>query len=218
MTGWSNRARIDGRGAPVTEPQQTAARRASVSPAADTRPLAPEGFEGFFSTSFRELVRTAMTAGAKQEEAEDAAAKTLTEMLPAWPIPGNPLAYARQAAVHNFIKDKTRGNRRVAQRLIDRGHVPHQEGAEDGQLTVWEDDRWVADVLSVLPPEQRRVMECIAQGLDREEIAEALGKSRAAVRRSLCDARARLAELLNPDGEPRQPSPATARSSREEAR
>jgi RNA polymerase sigma factor (sigma-70 family) len=201
----------------VTEPQQAVA-RAGVSPAADTRPPAPEGFEEFFRTSFRELVRTAMIAGAKLEEAEDAAAKTLAEMLPIWPVPGYPLAYARRAVVNNFIKDKTRGNRRVAQRLIDRGHVPHQEGAEDGQLTAWENDQWVADVLSVLPPEQRKVMECIARGLDRKEIAEELGKSEAAVRRNLCDARARLADLLNPDGEPRQPSPTTAHSSREEAR
>jgi RNA polymerase sigma factor (sigma-70 family) len=201
----------------VTEPQQ-AGTRASASSAAEPRPLAPEGFEEFFRTSFPELVRTAMTAGAELEEAKDAAAKTLAEMLRLWPVPGYPLAYARRAVVNNFIKDKTRGNRRVAQRLIDRGHVPHHEGAEDARLTAWEDDQWVADVLSVLPPEQRKVMECIARGLDREEIAEELGKSRATVRRNLCDARARLAELLNPDGEPRQPNPATARSSREEAR
>lgn len=201
----------------MTEPQQTDA-RAGASPAADTRPLAPEGFEDFFRESFRELVKTAMTAGAKPEEAEDAAAKTLAEMLPAWPIPGYPLAYARRAVVNNFIKDKTRGNRRVAQRLIDRGHVSHQEGAEDGRLTAWEDDQWVADVLSVLPPEQRKIMDCIAKGLDREEIAEELGKSRATVRRSLCDARASLTKILNPDGELRNPSPTTARSSREEAR
>lgn len=201
----------------MTEPLPAEA-RASASPAPEPRPLAPEGFEEFFRASFRELVRTAMTAGAKPEEAEDAAAKTLTEMLPAWPVPGYPLAYARRAVVSNFIKDKTRGNRRVAQRLIDRGHVPHQEGAEDARLTAWEGDQWVADILGVLPTEQRKVMECIAQGLDREEIAETLGKSRATVRQSLCSARARLAELLNPDGERRQPNPATARSSREEAR
>jgi RNA polymerase sigma factor (sigma-70 family) len=201
----------------VTESQRAVA-RAGASPAGNTRPPAPEGFEEFFRTSFRELVRTAMIAGANLEEAEDAAAKTLAEMLQIWPVPGYPLAYARRAVVNNFIKDKTRGNRRVAQRLIDRGHVSHREGVDDGQLTAWEDDQWVADVLSVLPPEQRKVMECIARGLDRKEIAEELGKSEAAVRRNLCDARARLADLLNPDGESRQPSPTTARSSREEAR
>lgn len=201
----------------MTEPQQDEARD-SASPAAEVRPLAPEGFEEFFKASFRELVKTAMIEGATPEEAEDAAIKTLAEMLPSWPIRPNPLAYARKAVVNNFIKDKTRGSRRVVQSLIDQGHVPRQEGAEDDQLTAWEDVQWVASVLSILPPEQRKVMELIARGFDREEIAEELGKSRAAVRRSICDARPRLAEFLNPDGELRQPGPATARSPRKEVR
>jgi DNA-directed RNA polymerase specialized sigma24 family protein len=210
-------ARIDGRAFPVTELQQDGT-RASASPAAEPSPFAFEGFEEFFRASFREVVRTAMIAGAKPEEAEDAAIKALGEMLPAWPLPGCPLAYARRAAVSNFIKEKTRGNRRVAQRLIDRGHVPHQEGAEDARLTAWEVDQWVADVLGILPPEQRKVMECIARGLDRKEIPGELGKSGVTIRQNLCSARARLAELLNPDGEPRQPSPAKARSPREGVR
>lgn len=201
----------------MTEPQQAEA-RVCASPPTDPRPLAPEGFEEFFRTSYRELVRTAMTAGASLEQAEDAASETLAEMLPKWPVRPYPLAWARRAVLSNFIKDKTRGNRRVAERLIQRGHVPRQEDMEDGRLTEWEDSQWVAGVLSFLPPAQREVMECIARGLDREEIAGKLGKSRDTVRQNFCYARARLAEILNPDGEARQPSPATARSSREEAR
>jgi len=202
----------------LVEPQQAAAQAVAASPAADARPPAPAGFEQFFRASFPELVRTAMTAGATPEEAEDAAAKTLAEMLPAWPVGDKPLAYARRAVVHNFIKDKTRGSRRVAQRLVDRGHVSHQEGAEDSRLTALEDDEWVADVLSILPPAQREVMECIARGLHRDEIAETLGKTKEAVRRNLCDARACLAEVLHPDGERKQPGHTTARATREEAR
>ena len=198
----------------MTELQQDRT-RASASPAADPSPLAPEGFEDFFRAHYRDLVRTVMTVGAKPEEAEDAAAKALIEMLPAWPMPGCPLAYARRAVVSNFIKDKTRGNRRVARRLSDRGHVPHQEGVEDTRLTAREDEQWVADVLRLLPPEERKVMACIAEGLDREEIAEKLGKSRATIRQSLRSARRRLIELLSPNGEPRQPSPATACSPQE---
>jgi len=158
-----------------------------------------------------------MIAGATLEEAKDAAAKALAEMFLHWPVPGDPLAYARRAVVHNFIKDKTRGNHRVARRLVERGHVLHQEGFEDSRLTAFEDDEWVADVLSILPPAQREVMECIAKGLDRDEIAEALCKSKEAVRRNLCDARARLAEVLHPNGEHKQPHRTTARSAREEA-
>lgn len=197
---------------------QPAAVRAVVSPAADTRPPAPEGFEEFFRASFRQLVKTAMIWGATAEEAEDAASRTLAEMLPAWEAGKYSLAFARKAVVHNFIKEKTRGIRRVAQRLIDRGHVPHLEGVEDGRLHEWEDEQWVNDILSELPKAQREVMECIAKGMERDEIAEKLGMSRDAVRRNICDARPRLARLLHPDGEHRSLSRTAASSSREEGR
>jgi RNA polymerase sigma factor (sigma-70 family) len=179
---------------------------------------APEGFEDFYRASYRDLVKTAMIAGATREEAEDAASKTMTEMLRIWPVPGYPLRYARKAVVSNFIKDKTRGTYRVARRLIERGHVPRHDGTEDERLTMREDREWVTHVLTELPPAQREVMKCIADGLSHEEIAKALGKSPEAVRRHLCDARARLAKLLNPDGEYRHPRRASASSSGEEAR
>jgi RNA polymerase sigma factor (sigma-70 family) len=200
----------------LAEPGQNPV-QAAVS-AADTRISGPGGFEEFFRASYRELVATAMIAGASQEEAEDAAAKTLAEMIPIWPVPERPLAYARRAVVHNFIKDKTRGTRRIARRLIERGHIQAREGAPDTRLTAWEDDQWVADVLSCLPPAQREVMECIARGLHRDEIPSVLGKSNEAVRRNLCDARARLADQLHPDGEHKQPRRKATRSARQEAR
>jgi RNA polymerase sigma factor (sigma-70 family) len=158
-----------------------------------------------------------MFAGANPEEAKDAAAKTLAEMLQRWPIPENPMAYARQAVVHNFVKEKTRGNQRLIRRLIERGHIPRHEGFTDDQLTAFEDSQWVADVLSVLPPTQRKVMECIARGLASDEIAETLGMSRDAVRRNLCYARRRLARTLHSDGARTQSPRTEPRSGRKEA-
>ena len=192
----------------MVEPDQPAAAQAVASPVPGTRPAtAAAGYEAFYRDSFRDLVKTAMYAGATLEEGQDAAAKTLIEMLGRWDRCGPSLAYARKATLNNFIKAKTRGTGRVARRLIERGHVPHHEGADDRELTAWEDEQWVASVLSSLPPAQREVMELIAEGLDRDEIPEALGKTREAIRRNLCDARARLSRELNPDGEPKQ-SPA----------
>jgi len=204
-------------GASLVEPKQAAA-KVTASSASGTRHSEPDGFEEFFRASYRELVASAMIAGATQAEAEDAAAKTLAEMLPIWPVPVHPLAYARRAVVHNFIKDKTRGTRRVAWRLIERGHIPPGEGAHDARLTAWEDDEWIADVLSCLPPAQREVMECIARGIHRDEIAGTLGKSKEAVRRSLCDARVHLADELHPDGEHKRTRHTSACSSRQESR
>jgi DNA-directed RNA polymerase specialized sigma24 family protein len=154
-------------------------------------------------------VEKAMFAGATAEEAKDAASETLEEMLPKWPVPGYPLAYARKAVVSNFIQAKTRGSQRVVQRIIERGHVPHEEGVEDGGLAVYEHDTWVADVLTELPAALRAVMRCIADGLDRKEIAKTLGISDDAVRRRVCDARRRLVEILNRDGTFKQSGPST---------
>ncbi len=178
---------------------------------------APEGFEDFFRSAWRELIKHAMVVGATRDEAEDAASQTMLEMLRRWPVQPHPLGYARRAVVSNYIKARTRGDQRIAQRLIERGHVPHQEGAVDSRLTASEDDEWAAGVLSLLPPAQREVMERITQGHSRDETLAVLGKSSETVRRNLCDARVRLRQLLHPDGELKQPASATARS-REDAR
>jgi len=126
--------------------------------------------------------------------------------------------YARKAVVNNFIQDKTRGPGRVAQRLIERGPASlHEEAVEDTGLSALESQDWVADVLSEVSASQREVMKRIAAGLTYEEIAEALGKSQAVVRRRRCDASARLTQLMNPDGSrANQPRPAPERPPREE--
>jgi RNA polymerase sigma factor (sigma-70 family) len=201
----------------LAEPQQAA--RAVASPRR-LDPLPPallEGFEDFYRSSYREVMRAAMIAGATTEEAEDALSKTLTEMLRIWPVTGRPLSYARKAVVHNFIKDKTRGTARVASRLVERGHVMPHEGAEDQRLAAPEGREWIAGVLSELTPAQREVMRLVADGHSCEEIAETIGKSGDVVRRRLSDARARLVKILNPDGEFRRPRRTTAGPSREEA-
>jgi RNA polymerase sigma factor (sigma-70 family) len=195
----------------LAEPQQAASLR-RLDPCTGM----PERFEDFYRSSYRELVRAAMIAGATLEEAEDAASKTLTEMLRIWPVPGHTLRYARKAVVHNFIKDKTRGPARVARRLVERGHVAPQEGVEDQWLTALEGREWTASVLSELTGAQREVMQLVADGLSYKEIAEVIGKSGCVVRRRLSDARARLVKILNSDGEFRQRR-TTARFPREEA-
>ena len=111
----------------LTHPEQAAAQAVqAVAPRQLdplTIPLAPsEGYVDFFRDHYPELVKAARYAGATREEAEDATSKTLDEMYWKWPIPGSPLRYARKAVINNFIKAKTRGNLRVARRLIERGH------------------------------------------------------------------------------------------------
>lgn len=187
------------------EPQQ-AARAVATPRRLDPPPDLPGGFEDFYRSSYREVMRAAMIAGATLEQAEDVVSKTLTEMLRIWPVPGYPLRYARTAVVHNFIKEKTRGSTRVARRLVERGHVTLDEGAEDQQLTAREDSEWIASILNELTEAQREVMQLVAEGLSYEEIAQTIGKSGDVVRRRLSDARGRLVKILDTNGEFRQPA------------
>jgi RNA polymerase sigma factor (sigma-70 family) len=212
----------------VLEPEQTVARAApataqGATPPTQTTPVSagparppPPGFVEFYQAHYRDLVKAAMYMGATFPQAEDAVQKTLEEMLGRWPVDDEPLAYARMATAHNFIKEKTRGPQRVARRLAEKGHVAHQEGAVDRGLTVWEDSQWVDQVLDGLPPAQREVMECVVRDIDPGEIAAVLGKTKEAVRRNLCDARGRLRRELNPDGTPKQPAPNKASAPRKE--
>lgn len=197
----------------MAQPGQASA-QAVISPELGPYPVPPSpGFEDFYRSAWRELIPAAVMAGATKEEAEDAASKTLLDMLRIWPVPGHPLTYARKATVHNFIKEKTRGNQRAMRRLIQRGHVSPREGTEDPRLTDLETREWVTHLLSKLPTAQREVMACVIDGLSYEEIAGAFGKSRDAVRRNLSDARATLVKLLHADREdtrqaiPRNPLP-----------
>lgn len=170
---------------------------AGVAASQLTTPCAPEGFEVFFRESYRELVRAVMTAGATLEEAEDSVSDALVSMLRRWPSGGFPLRYARKAVIFNYIKYKTRSTRHVSGRGLTEDGEP---GTEDPGLGVLENREWVAGVLSKLPPAQREVMEMIAEGSTYEEIAGELGRSRDAIRRRVCDARARLIHALTPDG------------------
>jgi RNA polymerase sigma factor (sigma-70 family) len=187
----------------VPETNQSAAQ--AISPEIASLPAAPTGFEEFFRDTYRELMRAAMDAGATKPEAEDAVSKAMIEVLPKWTGMRPPLEYMRKAVVHNYIKDRVRSQARVARRMIERGWIPWCEGVVDCRLMALEDeewlDQWLDQVLACLTPAQREVMECIARGIARDDIPEVLGKSRATIRRHLCDARVRLRAELRPDCE-----------------
>lgn len=200
------------------KPEHSAA-QAVVPPQADPHPdPPPRGFEGFYRSAFRLLVTTGMAYGATLQEAEDATSDALEYMLTRWPIEPNPLAYARTATLNSFFKARQRGLPRDARRLIERGHVPHHEGAEDERLTEIESREWLDAVLSQLTPAQREVLEHVAEGLKPKQIADIIGVSGDVVRQRVYAARRCLAAILNPDGTYRQPETSQVQPSREEAR
>jgi DNA-directed RNA polymerase specialized sigma24 family protein len=182
---------------------------ASLADTPSARYQSGEPLNGWLQRVVRELMRAEK---ARPQDAEDAAMKAITDMLRAVEPGNHSLAYVRRAAVHNFVKEKTRYGDRVRDRLDDPGHSHAVEGVADRRLDEWEGERWCEDVLSGLPPRQREVMESLAVGLGNQEIARKLGTSDDAVRRNRSDACKALRKILGRDGEYRQPAaPVAAR-------
>ena len=156
-------------------------------------------FAEFYRANYRELVKAAMYAGASQTEAEDAASSAMEYMMASWSRIEDPLRYGRVATVRYYYKEKTRGQDRVRERL-DQRRTSSVRVCEDPNLTAWEDQQFVMELLNSLPEGQRAVMACIVDDFKPSEVAELLGKSPAAIRQSLHAARRRLQQqTVRPD-------------------
>jgi RNA polymerase sigma-70 factor (ECF subfamily) len=134
------------------------------------------------------------TCNVGYDQAQDAAAEACADLFSRWGGVEHPYAYARTAAVRVVIKARERGDERLRHRLAQQGGVA--EGREDPGLTAWEDREWVVSLLCELPPAQREVMSWVVDEFTPAEVALLLGRTPAAVRRALADARARLKREL----------------------
>ena len=152
-------------------------------------------FEEFFRDAYKPLVRDVIFAGWDPDEAEDAVSAAMIEVLQRWDSVHNPRAYVRRAAISNAIKDRERGLKRIRERLIQRGDVPPEHDLDPG-LMVWEQQEWVRLLLQSLPPAQQEVLACMVDMFTQQEIAQLLGKTKAAVRQNLYAARKRLTRYL----------------------
>jgi len=172
-------------------------------------------FESLFRDAYQGLLRDAIFAGGNPHEAEDAVSAALEEVLRRWDRIENPRAYARKATISNLIKNKQRGQRRIRDRMIQRGdYQPEQD--LDPALTVWEEQEWVMQLLESLPAAQREVLACMVDMFPRKEIAQLLGKTDTAVRQNLCAARKSLVSYLAAAGT--GSGPVSAMTTRGEAR
>ena len=96
------------------------------------------GFEGFFLGSRRRLLGVALRLGASWDEADDAVAAAMKDVLVRWDDIENPFAYARTAVRSHLVRERSRGLDTRRRRLAERGAgVP--EAAEDDALTRHED-------------------------------------------------------------------------------
>lgn len=206
----------------MAQPENAAAQAAVLPrepgpPPAPPAPAAPPEYTEFYRTAFRLLVVSLIVFGASRAEAEDAAEEALIDLLPRWPITGNPLAYAKVAARRYFIKARVR-DRRLAG--LAAHHAPRREDADDGQLDAVDSCDWVTDVLSHLTAAEREVMELAADGHNYKDIADLAGITEVAARQRAFQARRKLKALLDHDGSYSQPEPETSQvhTRRKEAR
>jgi RNA polymerase sigma-70 factor (ECF subfamily) len=151
--------------------------------------------EEFFRKNYRNLLTITMYAGATQEEAKDAANGAMEDLVANWDRPEDPirdpLKWARKAAISHFLQEKTRGMDRDRHRMVQKG-AGTPDGGHDEEVLLWENRRWVEQILEALPPKQREAMTLITEGFKPAEIAALLGRTPGAVRQNLLEARRRL--------------------------
>lgn len=173
-----------------TEPPNAVAHAGPAPHVAARRP-APPDFITFYRASYKDVIKAASSTGATLEQADEATAKAMEEVLRRWGQITDPVAYAKRAAISNFLKDKTRSTDRVRRRMVEQSAHPDLEGDDPG-LTVWENREWVLQMLRSLPPRLRDAMALWADGFEPKEIAVVLGRTPEAIRQRLFAARERL--------------------------
>jgi RNA polymerase sigma-70 factor (ECF subfamily) len=174
--------------------------------------LQRDALEDFFRRHYRDLIKITMFVGANEEQAKDAVAGALVAVVRSWDRIDDPLRWATRAAINHFYKEKTRGPERLRSRLMEKG-AGTAEGADDHQMSVWEDRQWVNQMLASLTPKQAAVMTLLIQGFTPTEIADLLGRTPEAVRQNLLQARRRLQKAVQQSA-PRSTTPASAFSQR----
>jgi RNA polymerase sigma factor (sigma-70 family) len=153
-----------------------------------------------FPARFRRLIQALKFLGATEAEAEDAIQGALEQLLRDWGKVREPQKWVPKVALRRFYKEKTRGEKRTINRLMEKGDVmPEGDGGQ--QISVWEDRHWVDQMLKSLTPKQRVAMTLITEGLEPNEIADLLGTTPGAVRQSLLQARTRLRREMQPEAD-----------------
>jgi RNA polymerase sigma factor (sigma-70 family) len=160
---------------------------------AAVRPIAFEQLRAFYTAEYPKLIKILMFLDATIEEAEDAAQKAMADFVrrsEAMKPPDHPVTYVQRAAIHFFIKERQRERERLPRELRG-GHLVTGIHFDD-QLTNWEDEQYISQILDNLTSTQRQVIKLVMDGLSTREIAEELGKSDETIRQHLKNGRDRL--------------------------
>ena len=162
--------------------------------------------EDFWLDNYRYFCWVLMAAWANLDDAEDTISHLIVNMHEkrTWDGGTKPKAWFREALVHTYI-DQWRRWRRGRELEIENYLTP--EAYLDDGLNVWEDRQSVAQMLALLPPTQRTVVELVLDEMSASEIADLLGKTPEAIRQNLAHARRKLRAKLGRDYQIGPPHP-----------
>ena len=199
---------------PPAEPRPSVASPAPRPPAAE--------FVVFFNRLYPSLVNYGAVIWGSIPDAEEAASDSMVYLYRHWYQIDNKDAYARTMvtrAIGRLRKDAARR----ADQLNQAGPAEFYAGSSDGTaVTEYAQRQWITELLAMLPPAQQAVMAGFFDQVPTADIAAAIGKTEAAVRKNLQLARQRLQQELEReqalDLPPRHPVPATTSTPREVAR
>ena len=168
----------------------------STEAAAGQPSALPGWFERFYIDNFKYLVRTAgqvLAAGGLGAQAQDVVNDVFLRAFKngTWPQPEAALTYFRTGVIRQSISE-LRGRYETLP-LDDR-----DSGSAADEVDARIDEAWVREVLDLLPPAEREIMQLVYEGLPGPEIAALLGKGQPNVRSSIRNARARLRPLFPP--------------------
>ena len=165
--------------------------------AADGQPPAlPDWFERFYMDNFAGLARVAgraLAAGGLGAQAQDVVNDVFLRALKngTWPKPEAALAYFRKGVIRQTISELRTHYETLP--LEDR-----DSGSPTDEVDARIDEAWIREVLNLLPPAEREIMELVYDGFGGPEIAALLGKRQPNVRASIRNARVRLRPLFPP--------------------
>lgn len=162
-------------------------------------PLDAEAFAALYRQHVDAVYRYCFFRLDGREQAEDATSQIFLKALAALPSHRQRDSFRSWlfSIAHNVVTDLYRSRRPVGPLSLVENRADDRHSVEEDVLTSVERDE-VRELLSLLPVDQRRVLELRLAGLTSSEIASVLGKKTGAVKVAQSRAIARLRRLLVP--------------------
>jgi RNA polymerase sigma factor (sigma-70 family) len=182
--------------APDLNPRSGA--RGKPAPGNHTDALAQEAdWAAFFRTEWPSVVRQLRVSfgEASTSDAADAAQNAFLDLFRHWGEVNSPRAWVRTVAVRHMMRQSTR-EQALRLKLSDAVNPALSCPPASGPLEVFDQEQAVLAFLRQLPETQRQVLALVYDGFTIREVAEILGTTETAARKSLQRGRSKLRDML----------------------